>query len=212
VLRIISFIFKNGISNSCREAVTRIIGIFIFRRWDVNVNRYPFVRGRERIEVGKNFRAGKHLHIEIIKEFNGKTYNGTLKVKDNVMMHHFIHIGVANYVEMGNNVLMASYIYISDHNHGFYKRNQQSNPMTAPIRRILTYDKPVVIGDNAWIGEMVTILPGVSIGEGSIIGGGAVVTKSIPPYSIAVGNPAKVVKQFDFKKEQWVRVKGKSSK
>ena len=54
--------------------------------------------------------------------------------------------------------------------------------------------KPVVIGDDVWLGRRAIILPGVCIGNGSIIGAGAVVTKDIPPFSVAVGVPAKVIK------------------
>lgn len=58
--------------------------------------------------------------------------------------------------------------------------------------------KPVVIGDDVWIGANVVILPGVVIGQGAIVGAGAVVTKDIAPYSIAVGNPARVIRErFD---------------
>ena len=55
-------------------------------------------------------------------------------------------------------------------------------------------EKPVIIEDDVWIGSRVTILPGVTIGEGSVIGASAVVAKSVPPYSVVVGNPAKIVK------------------
>lgn len=57
-------------------------------------------------------------------------------------------------------------------------------------------DKPVVIGDKTWLGANVTVLPGVTIGEGAVIGAGSVVTKDIPPYTVAVGNPCRVVKQI----------------
>ena len=55
---------------------------------------------------------------------------------------------------------------------------------------------PVNIGDNCWIGGSVTILPGVTIGDGCTIGAGSVVVKDIPSYSVAVGNPAKVIRKL----------------
>jgi acetyltransferase-like isoleucine patch superfamily enzyme len=73
--------------------------------------------------------------------------------------------------------------------------------------RKLTSDKSVIIEDNVWIGDMVSIMPGVKIGQGSIIGSNAIVTKNIPPFSIAVGVPAKVIKTFDREKSMWVTVK-----
>jgi acetyltransferase-like isoleucine patch superfamily enzyme len=63
--------------------------------------------------------------------------------------------------------------------------------------------KQVIIGKNVWIGANVVILLGVKIGDNSVIGAGSTVVKDIPPYSVAVGNPAKVVKRYNFKTEQW---------
>lgn len=57
--------------------------------------------------------------------------------------------------------------------------------------------RPITIGDNVWIAAHVTVLPGVSIGEGSVIGAGSVVTKDIPPYTLAVGNPCRVIRPVD---------------
>jgi acetyltransferase-like isoleucine patch superfamily enzyme len=63
----------------------------------------------------------------------------------------------------------------------------------------------VVIGKNVWIGSHTVILPGVSIGSNSIIGAGSIVVEDIPSYSMALGNPARVIKHYDFRKERWVR-------
>lgn len=65
---------------------------------------------------------------------------------------------------------------------------------------------PVKIGKNCWLGEGVIVLPGVSIGDGCVIGAHSVVNKDIPDASIVVGSPAKVVKQYDFKTSRWERV------
>jgi len=75
-----------------------------------------------------------------------------------------------------------------------------------PNSRIVTSNLRVVIGDNVWIGEFVSILAGAIIGEGCIIGSNSVVTKEIPPYSIAVGCPAKVIKRYDFEEKKWIAV------
>lgn len=111
-----------------------------------------------------------------------------------------ISIITADRVEIEAGVLMASYISIMGHNHG-----------TDPESR-LSYGgqklvpKPVLIKSGAWIGERVCILSGVTIGKKSIIGAGAVVTKDIPDYCMACGNPAKVIKRYDFESKQWEKV------
>jgi len=64
----------------------------------------------------------------------------------------------------------------------------------------------VVIGKNVWIGANSVILPGVKIGNNSVIGAGSTVIEDVPPYSVAVGNPAKIIKQYDFETKQWKRV------
>lgn len=160
--------------------------------------------GLSHMRLGRNFNAGEDLRLEAVLEHNGHKYNPQIIIGDNVTVVDFVHIGATNYVEIGNNVLMASKIYISDHNHGTYSGNNQTNPHTPPQQRYVSNDKRVVIGDNAWIGESVSILPGVTIGQGSIIGANSVVVKDIPSFSIAVGNPAKIIKNFDFEKQIWI--------
>ena len=110
-------------------------------------------------------------------------------------------------VDIGDNVLMASNIYISDNSHGSYKgeASEQTSPDIAPINRIYNI-KPVIIGRNVWICQGVVVNPGVTIGECAIIGANSVVTHSIPPYSIAVGCPAKVIKQYDSSVGRWIKV------
>ncbi|RGL06959.1 acyltransferase [Bifidobacterium pseudocatenulatum] len=97
-----------------------------------------------------------------------------------------------------NDVLLASNVFITDYNHGM------SPVANSYLDNPLDISDGVIIGSGAWIGNNVIILGGVSIGEKAVIGAGAVVTKSIPAYSIAVGNPARVIKQYDHKRGEWV--------
>ncbi|MBN2592065.1 MAG: acyltransferase [Sedimentisphaerales bacterium] len=64
----------------------------------------------------------------------------------------------------------------------------------------------VIIGKNAWIGANSIILPGVKIGDNSVIGAGSIIIEDVPAYSVAAGNPAKIIKQYDFESKQWKRV------
>lgn len=158
------------------------------------------------ISIGSNFLAGEHLRLEAVTRYGGKSYSPRVVIKDHVAMNDFVHIAAVNYVEIGNNVLFASKIYVSDHNHGRYSGDEQSDPEATPGSRIIDADKSVIIEDNVWLGEFVTVLPGVVIGRGSIIGSNSVVSRSIPPYCIAVGTPARVIKKYDTKQRKWLSV------
>ena len=65
---------------------------------------------------------------------------------------------------------------------------------------------PIKIENNVWIGANSVVLPGVQIGNHSVIGAGSIITKDIPPYSVAVGNPARIVKRYDMDLKEWVKV------
>jgi lipopolysaccharide O-acetyltransferase len=155
------------------------------------------------ITIGRNFYAGRGLRLEAVTAYNGMTYTPNIVIKDNVTLNDYVHIGANHCVELGNNVLVASKVYISDHGHGCYDGPEQSSPATAPALRPLTTGLTVVIEDDVWIGESVSVLPGVRIGRGSIIGANAVVTSDIPALSIAVGVPARVIKKYNDATHTW---------
>lgn len=106
----------------------------------------------------------------------------------------------ASKVIIGDNVLIASYVMISSENH----TADPESPLWYKDLPLQT--SPTKIGDGCWLGEKVVVLPGVSIGKKCVIGAGSVVTKSIPDYCIAVGNPAKVIKKYNFYNHKWERV------
>lgn len=165
--------------------------------------RLPFdIRNRKNISFGRNLTTGKGCRIEAYP--NGDDV--VLMFGENVQINDYVHITATIGVIIGNNVLIASKIYISDCNHGSYKGNiNDSSPNSIPIIRKLFSEK-VVINDNVWIGESVSILPGVTIGEGSIIGANSVVTNDIPPNVIAVGSPAKAIKKYNFELQNWEKI------
>jgi len=149
------------------------------------------------LEIGKGFSSGPGLIVEL---FGGES---EVIIGKGVMVYHNFHVGAVESVTIGDRVLIASGVYISDHNHGNYSGDHQSSPMVPPVKRELVSDS-VKIGNDVWLGENVSVLPGVTIGDGSVIGAGSVVTKNIPDYVIAVGAPAKVIKYYDFDKEEWI--------
>lgn len=102
-------------------------------------------------------------------------------------------------VTIGNDVILAQNITVSGLNHGYEDVN-------VPIRSQKVITSPVVIEDDCWIGANAVILAGTVIGKHSVVAAGSVVIKDVPPFSIAVGNPARVVKYYDAGKQEWVKV------
>lgn len=209
-MKIINFFRKYGaflgVLVIYRKLLQLIYNFFLARRFNIKklcIHPSAKIIGPSNIQIGENFYAGKDLWIEAVHSHGDLTYSPQIIIKNNVAVNDSVHIAATNYVEIGNNVLMASKIYISDHNHGSYTGEEQSDPETPPNIRPVSYDKRVVIEDNVWLGEFVAVLSGVTIGRGSIIGSNSVVSKSIPPHSIAVGSPARVVKQYNSITKKW---------
>ncbi len=161
------------------------------------------IRGRRFIRVSKGFTTGVGCRIEAYPKNN----HATLFFGENFQMNDYVHITAMRNVTIGNNVLLASKIYISDCSHGSYTGDEDdSNPNSIPHSRPL-YAKSVIIEDNVWLGESVSVLPGVTIGTGTIVGANSVVSKSLPPNVIAVGSPAKPIKKYNFESQRWERIK-----
>ena len=109
------------------------------------------------------------------------------------------HITAVRKVIIGDNVLTANNVYISDNLHAY---EDVSLPI---IKQPVLFKGEVVIGDGCWIGENACII-GASVGRNSVIGANAVVTRDIPEYSVAVGAPAVVIRRFDQSQGRWVSV------
>lgn len=117
-------------------------------------------------------------------------FGNRVKLGDNVFINHSAIFSASGGIELEDGVSLAPGVHIATINHDFNMRHT-----------IYTYGK-VLIKKNAWIGMGATILPGVTIGEYAVVGAGAVVTKDVPDYAVAVGNPAKVIKYIDPKDQK----------
>lgn len=100
-------------------------------------------------------------------------------------------------IEIGNDVWTGHNVYITDQNHGY-------EDITKPISQQSQPERAVKIGDGSWIGYGSVVLPGVTIGRHVVVGANSVVTHDLPDYSVAVGVPARVIKQFV--DGEWVKV------
>ena len=163
--------------------------------------RFPFdVRGKQFIDFGAGLSVGFNCRIEAYPP-NDKDI--VLNFGKDVQINDYVHITAMGKVSIGNNVLIASKVYISDCSHGSYAGDEfDSSPASIPKDRLYLI-KEVIIEDNVWLGEHVSILPGVHIGKGTIVGANAVVTKDLPANVIAAGIPARAIKKFNFDTGRW---------
>lgn len=166
--------------------------------------RFPiYIRGRQFMKIGPGLTTGINVRLMAAADCGSPP---VLHIGSNVNINDSVHIGAIEQVMIGDHVLIASRVFISDHNHGSYHgQDAESAPCIPPASRPLS-SRPVRIGNNVWLGEQVCILPGVSIGDGAIVGASSVVTRDVPANSIAVGNPARVIRKFDASTQTWKKI------
>jgi len=150
------------------------------------------VSGGDFIDIGNNVLIGQEVRIDAINERGDQFFSPHISIGDDVSIEDFCHIGCVDSVEIGAGTMIASRVYISDHNHGLIT---SEDLLLKPADRPLSF-KPVKIGNNVWIGEGVCILPGVELGDNVIVGANAVVTHSFPAGVVIAGVPARVIKRL----------------
>lgn len=137
------------------------------------------------IKYGGNIEIGDNT--EILEGVKIITYGGKISIGERCSINHnTIIYGHGNTI-IGNDVLIAGGCMIIPAEHCIERTD-------IPINKQGIIKKPIIIEDDVWIGHGCSILGGIRISKGSVIGAGSVVTKDIPPYSIAYGVPAKVIR------------------
>ena len=149
-------------------------------------------KSKNSIIIGKGTEFGPNCGI-LAKENDTK-----ITIGENCNFGQNVHIGGIGNVEIGNNALFASNILILSTNHNY------EDALTA-VKFQGSRGGNIKIGSDGWVGDGVTILAGANIGNHCIIGSKSVITKDIPDYSVAVGNPARIVKRYNFETNKWER-------
>jgi len=162
------------------------------------------LRGRRHLRLGRRMTCGRGCRFEA---YPPSGEGVVLRIGDDVQINDYVHITASESVVLEDRVLLASRIYISDTSHGDYSADApgaQSDPETTAKDRPLA-TKPVLIRQNAWLGEGVCVLPGVTIGRNAIVGANSVVTKDVPDNTIVAGNPARPIRAWDPATRRWER-------
>ncbi|WP_300915792.1 acyltransferase [Bacteroides acidifaciens] len=149
------------------------------------LSRKMFISGHGILRIGSNSSIQAYGILET------SSMRSEIVIGDGVSLGEYCHITALNRISIGNGTLTGRFVLISDNSHGSTDGTSVHLP---PLQREVASKGGIVIGQNVWIGDKVTILQNVSIGDGAIIAANAVVTKSVPSYAVVAGNPAKVIK------------------
>lgn len=182
---------------------TKIYGVFIYKFYYLSllIKKHSRIISPLKLDGIRNFNIGKYVTVNKSTWLAAMPLTGEnveLVIEDGTVIGHFAHIYVTKSIRIEKKVLIADKVYISDNLHGY------ENPEIPIIDQPIVQKKPVIIGEGSWIGENVCII-GASVGKHCVIGANAVVTKDVPDCCVAVGNPAKVIKKYNFETKNWER-------
>lgn len=152
--------------------------------------------GIDNVSIEKNCTIGENSLFTINNRSNKDIQ---LAISSNV------YIGRNNFITVGKSVYISDYCILGNNCSLICADKVFNSPLIPYAVSGITLEKSITIGSNCWFGNDVSVIGNVKIGHGSIIGANTVVTKDIPPFSMVVGNPAKIIKTFSFNTNQWVR-------
>lgn len=158
------------------------------------------LEGEDRITIGSNSLIGPGSELLVYKKHFNRSLDSMLVVGKHVRITARCRITCAGKITIDDDALFAPDVFITDHNHGMNPEVEGGySPQDITV-------KDVTIGAGVWLGQRVCILPGVTVGAHSIVGANSVVTHDIPPYCIAVGAPARVIKKWNSDRKCWDHV------
>ncbi|WP_312822086.1 DapH/DapD/GlmU-related protein [Epilithonimonas sp.] len=151
-----------------------------------------FIKGSKKIFIGKNVRIFPHLRIEAYE-------NAKIVIEDNVGIGQNVHITSASNLIIGSNTTILANTFITniDHEYKEIGKHILDQPMIVKETRI---------GENCFIGIGVAIQAGTILGKQCIVGSNSVVRGSFPDYSVIAGSPAKIIKKYNFKTQNWEKI------
>jgi acetyltransferase-like isoleucine patch superfamily enzyme len=175
------------LSRSQLQAAIHIVRARVRLRRCNHVGKRTRLVGRPRITNGGEITIGERVVLDCsVVPIELKTFpGGTIEIGARTFLNYGVSIQARERVFIGQDCLLGTYVNVLDNDmHSVLDRSH------APR------SKPVVIEDNVWLGNRVIVLPGVQIGRDAVVGAGSVVVKDVPPRSLAVGNPARVIRNF----------------
>jgi len=142
--------------------------------------------GTEGVELGHNVRIREFGWVQVTSHLSHPGRG--LRIGDDTYIGPHCVLGAGGGIVLGKHVMLGAYVQLLAEDHAFSDPSQ-------PIDRQGVTRRGITVGDGCWLGNSVIVLDGVHIGEGTVVGAGSVVTRDLPQRSVAVGNPARVIKE-----------------
>ena len=152
--------------------------------------------GARYISIGKNSDIQRLTYLTAWNHYKGQDFSPEIIIGNDCHIGAFNHITCVNRIEIGDGFVSGKWVTITDNSHG----DTLEDCLLIPVSfRPVISKGAVIIGKNVWLGDKVTILPNITIGDGVVVGANSVVTKDVPSYSVVAGNPAIIIKTYSEK-------------
>lgn len=187
-------------------SIKRKINYYIFRPWQkllfAECGKKSFIykpvllTGKRNIHLGNYvcFREGSR--IEVISEYCGEKYKSKLTIGNNVSFENDAHISCVGCITIGDNCVFSVRAMILSEMHSY-------DDVGVNVLHTKLKHADVEIGKNCFFGADVKVFPGVKIGENVIAGSNTIINHDVPPYSVVVGAPARIIKRYNFSNKRW---------
>jgi|ERR1039458_3171148 acetyltransferase-like isoleucine patch superfamily enzyme len=195
--------------NALEAAFYRLKGVLYYRRvfgsfGSGSVLYKPMMLSNPRfMHIGKNVTIRQGVRLEVIQSDTGN--RPELQIGDNVNIEQNVHVVCHSRIVIGNDVSITGHCAIVDVTHPY-------DDVDDPVKigdRILTERSFVEIGDGSFLGFNAIVMPNARIGKHCVVGAHSLVTKDVPDYSVVAGNPARILRQYDAAKGEWIPASGR---
>lgn len=147
--------------------------------------------GESRISIGDDVFVGAGCWLQVLTDSSRGETGFAIEIGSGTSIAGTCVLSAVSRIRLGRNVLLARNVYIADHRHAF--EDIGVPVLDQGVTRIAQVD----IGDGAWLGQNVVITPGVRVGRGAVVGANSVVRDDVPDFAVAIGAPARVIRQLD---------------
>lgn len=157
------------------------------------------ISGKKYISIGNNCNISEGARIEAINKWGNQRFAPSIEIGDNTSIENNLHMTSACKLKIGHDCTILSRAMITNINHNYNRINKKVNEQDLIV-------SDIEIGNYCFIGMDVKIFPGVKIGDNVIVGANSIVMNNLPPYSVCVGVPARVIKKYNVLTKSWERI------